>query len=543
MTLSKDWEILSDIVLNSKFRQKQLLTEDLFIGYCKERDLNIKKETLMYLNKIDLFKPILILDAISGISLNYTSLQYYYKNGAILSPKKNDTQDKGTTNIYHPYQLLLLKIILDRFSFYIQPPFTLINKAETAKLVKSAIKANKTRIKSFIKTDLRFYLKLFKLLLSTEENYLPSITKIFSCNGLEETDCPHWCKYHNKFKPITIIKNLKLSEHFIKEAYERLDIIVRFLDPLYEWHSLIRYFPKRKRDCLKGKALLAQLYYEALDILRAISHDLPHQPQLQGNYEEEAQWFKKTLGKEINYERYDVLEYLLNIYGINPSPRVLVYVEGETEYAVINKLLEGHNIEIENVGIKLDNLHGIDGFNYKRLTHHLEYLIKNKTDCFFILDPEGNVKKQANMLINKFPNLKDKLFIWERDFERDNFTKKEIANGLSDYSRKFDLPLPILFSENDIAKAKTLRSLYCGKRNNCPKKLTCAYSSTKISKCLVNKCGHDKLNKPKLGLLMTSTYLLAKKPKKNHPSMKKGIINILNQILSHASSRAIYDRH
>ena len=100
MTLSKDWEILSDIVLNSKFRQKQLLTEDLFIGYCKERDLNIKKETLMYLNKIDLFKPILILDAISGISLNYTSLQYYYKNRSNSFSQKKRYSRQGNKQIY-----------------------------------------------------------------------------------------------------------------------------------------------------------------------------------------------------------------------------------------------------------------------------------------------------------------------------------------------------------------------------------------------------------------------------------------------------------
>lgn len=539
--MARQHKKISEAIVNAKFRQNALLTEDQFIRYCKERDISITKETLAFLNKNGLFEPVLILRVKNGISLNYLSLQHYKNNNLLVTSKKTNALDKNVANIYHPYQIILLSVLLNRFSINFMPPYTLGNITKAANALKKLIRFNKKRIANFKKTTLVKYQKAFELLFSVEDIYLPDIRESFSGSG-RKNDFDEWWEYYKKFKPKNVLRKLKMTERFAQQMYTEIDTSVFFLDPLRHWLPLIRYISLRNRKKLSGKALLAQTYYEILDIIRALTFDISDKIQLDGHYEQDSKWLEGIFKKKINYEDLDVLESILNSYGINPTPKVFVFVEGKTEIEIVNKLLEMYKSNIERVGIRLQDLGGVGGFDTRRLKNFLKYLLSKGTDCFFILDPEGRVKAQIPKLLRAFPALKDKIIIWQRDFEKDNFKGKEIAEGLSEYAKTIGLKQS--FSEKEIAKSKTIRNLFCGRTNNCSEIFTCGRASNAIVKCKKNRFGKDQLNKPELGVYLTTKYLSdrALKRKRKHPAITNGIISIMNKIINHATSRTMNDR-
>jgi hypothetical protein len=141
------------------------------------------------------------------------------------------------------------------------------------------------------------------------------------------------------------------------------------------------------------------------------------------------------------------IELLTNEYRLNPKPRMILIVEGESEYIQIPRLIgDIFGYSISNLGIELYNLEGIGNFvgskkfdKYGALEKYIDYFHSKQTIVFSILDNENKAKQVMEKLIKK-PSKSSKkrtvtkaefFKLWEKNLEFDNFSDEEIAVAMA----------------------------------------------------------------------------------------------------------------
>lgn len=179
--------------------------------------------------------------------------------------------------------------------------------------------------------------------------------------------------------------------------------------------------------------------------------------------------------KNYYHNKYKRLYYLSNDFELNYQPRVLVFVEGKTEEEVLPKFFEWFTDKPENRGIQIINLDGINNFfgqelnlkdpqtnKYRKsrlnnFNNLISYnLRKWQIIPFFVGDNENNIKEllKSGISINFSKDTENFIlpekwqYIWNKDFEFDNFTNKELANAISD----------ILDKKVNVEKVKEVRN-------------------------------------------------------------------------------------
>jgi hypothetical protein len=237
------------------------------------------------------------------------------------------------------------------------------------------------------------------------------------------------------------------------------------VDPLREWDDLLKFIAVSERDRLKGKALLAYslknmaamlaLFYE--DVFgKPISEQYPPRRAILAPNEEADGTLRE-------------LEYITNKYNLNPRPRLILVVEGESEAEQIPRLIEhfwGHGLS--KAGIEILNLKGVSKFagNHKksgkpsRDSSPLKRLIDDyhnrQTIIYILLDNEGGaafVKNELSDAASEYfgsraVTKEEFIHIWNINYEFDNFSNTEIASGMS------VLAPNVLFSEREVEQAR-----------------------------------------------------------------------------------------
>ena len=201
-----------------------------------------------------------------------------------------------------------------------------------------------------------------------------------------------------------------------------------------------------KRNRLRGEALRARTYHELAEMLRLLSLDL----------------FDKDLGPpedrfttiitpvpelEVRENPRKHLEYVINQYGLNPQPRVTLFVEGESEVAFVETAFErlfGYHHGV--CGLEIVNLKGVDNAagsgrkdRFGAIFLLVDYLHDHQVPSFLVLDREGRAmdlkraaqKRKSLYGYRKFAIPAGRIKVWQRNFEFDNFSDTELANALS----------------------------------------------------------------------------------------------------------------
>ncbi len=231
------------------------------------------------------------------------------------------------------------------------------------------------------------------------------------------------------------------------------------IDPIRDWYSLVQFISLDRKKKLKGKALLAQWFYRMETMLRFFYKDITGE---QLSPPDGHGWKDRFYGKGVDERDLEFLEYLTNQYHLNPRPKLILVVEGESEYDQLPRIAEAMGYPFERLGIRLELLGGIDEFAGKKkdregggkLTRFIDFHHHLQTVVYVILDNENAAHKVREKLLHarsrypdshRFVTKGDYVFLWERNFEFDNFSDLEIADALS-----ILVTAPRLFSETDI---------------------------------------------------------------------------------------------
>lgn len=263
-----------------------------------------------------------------------------------------------------------------------------------------------------------------------------------------------WHAYAREWKATEVVANLGVTD--VRRYYEMLDSAIAFTDPLAEWDDLLSFVKQEAREKLQGKARLGQELRVMREMFGRLHRDLtgetlePRRGSLIERYglHERTKFARSEDARRARAPtEVDLLEFVVNRYGLNPRPALVLFVEGAGEQAAIPRLLERvRGMTLAVAGIEIRNLSGVAGFTgakrrerYGALEKVIEELHLTQTVVFVALDNEGGAAEVRKRLAEKPSRYSPKrtvirrefIHIWERNIELDNFTPEEIATALT----------------------------------------------------------------------------------------------------------------
>ena len=171
----------------------------------------------------------------------------------------------------------------------------------------------------------------------------------------------------------------------------------------------------------------------------------------------------KDIGvKNLNKDGYKMRYYLANSFGVDYTPRMIVFVEGMTEEVMVPKFMKLARVDVSLLGIHIKSIDGISNL-YRRsnskdkvgwinnFQHLIDYnLSKWQILPFFLLDAEGDVQDQLDnwpvttLDSQKYTLNQNKLcHLWGKSnrnkprkgnsFEMANYTDGEISRAINKF--------------------------------------------------------------------------------------------------------------
>ena len=314
-----------------------------------------------------------------------------------------------------------------------------------------------------------------------------------------------WEDYIRSWRADGVLQAFSLTADSLRSAYEALDFAWRSADPMSAWHKLTRFVSVDKRRLLMGDAQMGVALREMAHMLRLL-HGAAFGPGLPPLGEVGVAVFACIPEVEPDDDPLRALELVANDFGVNPKPRLVLFVEGKTELEALPLILErcfGTTPAV--LGIEISDLGGVESAAggkeapFSALWRLVDYLHHHQTHAFVLMDNEGYATRNiAGGLPNavsvhsreRMATRADHVHVWELSFEYDNFSDREIACGLNQVTGADR------FDEADVAASRassaaavqggrvaSLGSLYFG-RTGCP------------------------LDKPRLGRLLVEAMLV-----------------------------------
>lgn len=461
-----------------------------FIDFCKKRGIKIDKSKLEYLEKKKLFYPIFratnIYNPISEqfvapsfSELGHDELLNYFSSGGIYIPqdkdfiefenfKDSETHSLKTYSYYSAFQIWPLIEMLDdeRIVEYRQSYFeNFVNLLMAIQIYSPYGRSN-----------------LKKINLKTEKN-----------------------SFYKKLEEFNLDETLEVINLEHDELYKAYAIVCSKLRDLLGSDDIIQLWKNiawsKKDKCIGNTRLGIEYLQWAMMLKRCIEDDLSHETfdvdEVDGNWEKvrdklpsnetgrtqrgvRNDWYTNKLNDEYEFRlNRKKLYYLANSLTLDYHPRVIIFVEGDTEEIMIPKFFELYGYNFMDLGFEIFNIGGIANFNGAKLTFqnenkkYVKKVISNfkhlvnfnfelwQAIPFFIGDNENNIienlkdgvifdtkklisgfdnrpaKEVIPELIEEYGEINDSLIeswshIWEYDFELDNFTPIELKNAINE---------------------------------------------------------------------------------------------------------------
>lgn len=215
-------------------------------------------------------------------------------------------------------------------------------------------------------------------------------------------------------------------------------------NPMDAWRDLTQFIAMDRRKQLKGKALYAETLSEMARMHR-LFHEIAYGEKLSDPRDRRgSQWRGAT---SVDDDPYRVLELVANEYHLNPKPKLVLIVEGETEAAVIPLLFERwFGAPMARFGIQLRNMHGVGNATGGKkdvssaLWRIVDFLHAQQTIALVLFDREGLAAKNIGQGLREALSIfsphrrvtrRDYVKLWKRCFELDNFNSTELAAAMT----------------------------------------------------------------------------------------------------------------
>ena len=461
-----------------------------FIDFCKKRGIKIDDKKLEDLEEKKLFYPIFrVTNIYNQISEQYVSPNFdeysheellgYLENGNIYIPEDNgfckfkefydnETHSLKTYSYYSAFQIWpLVRILADE------------------------------RIVEYRQS----YFENFVNLLIAIQIYSPyGRSNLKKINLKTEID-----SFYKKLEEFDLDEALEVINLEHDELYKAYALVCSKLRDLLGSDDIIQLWKNiawsKKDKCIGNTRLGVEYLQWAMMLKRCIEDDLEHETfdvdEVDGNWEKvrnqlpsnetgrtlrgvRNDWYKNKLTDEYEFRlNRKKLYYLANSLTLDYHPRVIIFVEGDTEEIMIPKFFEFYGYNFKDLGFEIVNVGGIANFNGAKLTFQKEnkkyvkkvisnfkHLVNFNFDLwqaipFFIGDNENNIienlkygvifdtkklisgfdnrpaKEVIPELIDEYGEINESLIetwshIWEYDFELDNFTPIELKNAINE---------------------------------------------------------------------------------------------------------------
>ena len=461
-----------------------------FIDFCKKRGIKIDDKKLEDLEEKKLFYPIFrVTNIYNQISEQYVSPNFdeysheellgYLENGNIYIPEDNgfckfkefydnETHSLKTYSYYSAFQIWpLVRILADE------------------------------RIVEYRQS----YFENFVNLLIAIQIYSPyGRSNLKKINLKTEID-----SFYKKLEEFDLDEALEVINLEHDELYKAYALVCSKLRDLLGSDDIIQLWKNiawsKKNKCIGNTRLGVEYLQWAMMLKRCIEDDLEHETfdvdEVDGNWEKvrnqlpsnetgrtlrgvRNDWYKNKLTDEYEFRlNRKKLYYLANSLTLDYHPRVIIFVEGDTEEIMIPKFFEFYGYNFKDLGFEIVNVGGIANFNGAKLTFQKEnkkyvkkvisnfkHLVNFNFDLwqaipFFIGDNENNIienlkygvifdtkklisgfdnrpaKEVIPELIDEYGEINESLIetwshIWEYDFELDNFTPIELKNAINE---------------------------------------------------------------------------------------------------------------
>ena len=269
--------------------------------------------------------------------------------------------------------------------------------------------------------------------------YLSSTIRRFRQDALESGD----------LNPAAALEASGISGEDLRKWLRNIHMDATGLDPLRDWRDLVRSVSYTKRTKLRHEALLAVDLYAIVDVLRQVGIDaglIPDAPEYADPTDLAPRdpntkipaWRLRKYGETLT-KPHDKLEFICNDYDINPKPRGIVFAEGD-EAAALALLFRAKGFDPELLGIEFRSIAGSGNFQLGNWQPFIEYMHEKQVLIYFVVDREGDVERQARRLLNqrrvfacdgleKVIPAADRITVWARSFEEDNFTDDELSSA------------------------------------------------------------------------------------------------------------------
>lgn len=453
-----------------------LLGTDSFLKFCKDRGLSLNRERLIRLERLGLFAPVYRVrtpkQAGQRFSLPPTKDNDWFKKGwawDTTSVKNShtipDSKDRTQEGYYSIFQIDYLDLILNGMTLSVS--------------MDEFLETSETREIDWNKSGEQ-WMEIFRDMASMLRDHEYRRSQALLCQFISNRYYPYtqgdqrtiqvphlnsyfdkwvrlrlnlinwgWEDYAEHWNPRQAEKLFQLTPEKLRHAYEGLAIAQKNCDPMERWYQLIQFIYVSERRRLKGNALKAETLRAGAHMLRLLykelySEDLPHPNEVTGMVINHV----PELGVRSDTRHY--LELVANRYGVNPQPKLCLIVEGPSEESATLKIFENwFGVHPGKFGIEIISLGGVDKATgtkedrFRAILRLVDYLHHHQTFTFLILDNEGYAKKlEAQAKKRKSIHGQDRyvtrpehIKIWDKSFELDNFSPKEIATALSAMTR------------------------------------------------------------------------------------------------------------
>lgn len=203
-----------------------------------------------------------------------------------------------------------------------------------------------------------------------------------------------WQDYARTWTPDEIVKLFYLNQTTSTKIESQLSAERRMINPLNAWSALTCFVALSQRKELKGKALMAETLGEMAEMHRLFHHlafgiKLPDANEM---------WFLRggLVPAPVADDPYRALEWVTNRFHLNPKPKLVLIIEGQTEEAVIPVIFgRWFGVPTARCGIQLRSMHGVgnatgskrDGMS--ALWRLVDFLHAQQTIALVLLDREG----------------------------------------------------------------------------------------------------------------------------------------------------------
>lgn len=470
-------------LLNKECPQQALLNASNLVSYAQRRGVATRTAELEVLEELGLFAPVLRCEAPilkrevlerndDGLRLgpvledeeaervtdlheqpapfwfSADALHWIRDNGRIRWPVsegfaswsdfRHESGMPGLWSYYHPYQILHLDRLLRSMTHSVR----LTSTGVVPQNILDYWRDVTDQSVAAARTSLPPALRELGVLMALEDLYLPSVRSEAAAYGML-SDRRLWSEWRQEIEPKELIDELTVDVKYLEDLRRGLARAAHHRDPNVHFYMLFRHMQYRQRDKLRDTARLVWDYYEAAELIGLFLADVTDEPQPHLDDLVVGADFKKGLygvpADEVDYRKGNILRPMLRRLGVDPRPRVLWVVEGESELAFLEAYERHVDWTFQEDGVKLVPLRGLNRPRDSAIFEYIRQVKEWQAGLLVTVDRDAGVEDlaralQAQDLCDREYSVEDLdgdhyvrgLFVWPTNFEDSNFSMEII---------------------------------------------------------------------------------------------------------------------